>query len=283
MLATGFIWTLATVGLAIWTPANLLDQFAGTSVITLDAFPTLPATNSLSGREVAHHLSPLVVVVHQAGRTGCLSDRGPIQACGAGTIVLATQEGCLLVTSRHVMEEFPGKSGLGKLVGVTLKNGQHANATVVGLHLALDLALLWISREKRPTEYVQPIRSFETIEVGEQVYVIGHPEGLTFSISDGLVAQTRGADLLQISAPISPGNSGGPVFDSRGRLIAVVQSTFDKKKNPNAENLNFAVRADDLRKAESWMLAKEGLIAINSIAAVVGNGHTYPEEDKKSD
>ena len=51
---------------------------------------------------------------------------------------------------------------------------------------------------------------------------------------------------IQMSAPVSPGNSGGPVFDDRGNLVAIVTSMVDKHGDPNAENLNFAVRADAL-------------------------------------
>jgi S1-C subfamily serine protease len=117
-------------------------------------------------------------------------------------------------------------------------------------------------RENAQTDFVEPLRMFKTVEVGEQVFVIGHPEGLEFSLSGGLVAQKRGKDLIQMSAPVSPGNSGGPVYDSHGRLIAIVQSVIDKSKSPNAENLNFAVRADDLLIEDSWNLLKEGNYAI---------------------
>ena len=175
------------------------------------------------------------------------------------------------------------RSGIGQLVGVTLQNKQRAHATIVGLHRTLDLALLWVLRERAQAGYVQPIRRFKTVEVGEQIFVIGHPVGLEFSISGGLVAQTRGPNLIQISAPVSPGNSGGPVYDTHGQLIAVVQSVIDKTKSPNAENLNFAVRADDLLNADAWTLAEEGRIAITKLTATGDHGRgesNLPETTK---
>jgi S1-C subfamily serine protease len=265
LLASGILWTLLLLGLALWTPRDLLDHVADSSPISLQTFPALPSTTTLSGRDIARQLSPLVVVVHKAESS--FIPQGSIrQLCGSGAVAFAGRDGCLVVTSRHVVDAIAGTSCLGRRLGVTLQDGQRAGATVVGVHRILDLALLWVPREVSPADFAQPLRSFRTVEVGEQVFVIGHPEGLEFSLSGGLVAQTRGEDLVQISAPVSPGNSGGPVYDTHGRLLAVVQSVIDKTKNPNAENLNFAVRADDLLATDAWTLLKEGQLAIIAFA-----------------
>jgi hypothetical protein len=64
--------------------------------------------------------------------------------------------------------------------------------------------------------------------------------------------------VLQISAPVSPGNSGGPVYDEQGNLVGVVSSTFDKGLAPNAENLNFAVAAKALLHELGWEFTPEG-------------------------
>ena len=272
LLASGILWTIAVFALIIRIPNNSLDQATGATVLSLGTFPLLPSKNALTARDIARELSPLVVVVHHAESSSFRQVGGTKQTYGAGVIALATHKGCLVLTSRHVIDALSRRLSIGILVGVTLQDGQEARATVVGLHRTLDLALLWVLREQSQTEYVQPLRSFKTVEIGEQIFVIGHPEGLQFSISGGLVAQTRGADLIQMSAPVSPGNSGGPVYDTHGRLIAIVQSVFDKAKSPNAENLNFAVRADDLLKVDVWTLSKEGSLAIASLAAIVNHG-----------
>jgi len=271
LLASGVLWILLLVSLALWTPRDLLDQVTGSTAISLQTFPSLPSSSTLSGRDIARHLSPLVVVVRNAERP-FFSSSGNRLSCGSGAVAFAGREGCLVVTSRHVVEALTRTSCLGRSVGVTLQDGQEADATVVGLHRTLDLALLWVPREASQDDFAQPLRSFKTVEVGEQVFVIGHPEGLEFSLSGGLVAQTRGEDLIQISAPVSPGNSGGPVYDIHGHLLAVVQSVIDKTKNPNAENLNFAVRADDLLTADAWTLLKEGRLAITAFANMSRQG-----------
>lgn len=253
---------LAIFALAIWTPTNFLKQSVEITTLSINAFPSVPSTNILTGKDIAQQLSPLVVIVHSVAPTLFPSAK---QAGGAGTIAFAGQEGCLLLTSRHVVDALSRRAGLGQLVGVTMQDGQEACSTVVGLHKTLDLALLWVPRKEAQSDFAQPIRSFKSVEVGEQVFVIGHPEGLEFSISGGLVAQTRGDDLIQMSAPVSPGNSGGPVYDTHGRLLAVVQSVFDKTKSPNAENLNFAVSADDLLNADAWTLSNKGGLAIEAL------------------
>ena len=85
--------------------------------------------------------------------------------------------------------------------------------------------------------------------------MIGHPEGLRFTLSTGIISRLDGP-LIQLSAPVSPGNSGGPVFDDRGDLVGIVTSMVDKHGDPNAENLNFAVRADALLDDTNWEFVK---------------------------
>jgi len=80
--------------------------------------------------------------------------------------------------------------------------------------------------------------------VGEQVIVIGAPEGLTNTVSDGIVSAVRQLEtrrLLQITAPISPGSSGGPVLNARGEVVGVSVSILRE-----GQNLNFAVPAADV-------------------------------------
>jgi S1-C subfamily serine protease len=111
--------------------------------------------------------------------------------------------------------------------------------------------LLWVPREKGSASFVQPVTKATSPSEGENVFVIGHPEGLRFTLSTGIVSRLNGS-IIQMSAPVSPGNSGGPVFDDRGNLVGIVTSMIDKHGDPNAENLNFAVRADALLEDSGW-------------------------------
>lgn len=82
-------------------------------------------------------------------------------------------------------------------------------------------------------------------QVGEHVYAIGHPQGFNSTLSEGLVSGLRdinGRKLIQISAPISPGSSGGPVVSPDGKLIGVAVLSY-----MDGQNLNFAVPKDVLK------------------------------------
>ena len=81
------------------------------------------------------------------------------------------------------------------------------------------------------------------MKVGERVYTIGAPSGLERTLGEGLISGLRTTEegkLIQTSAPISPGSSGGGLFDSSGHLIGV--TSFLLK---DAQSLNFAIVAED--------------------------------------
>lgn len=88
--------------------------------------------------------------------------------------------------------------------------------------------------------------------VGEHITTIGSPEGLENTVSDGIISAIRQLNtvrVLQITAPISPGSSGGPVFSSSGEVIGVTTFQFEK-----GQNLNFAIAADEIRPLLSMHL-----------------------------
>lgn len=105
-----------------------------------------------------------------------------------------------------------------------------------------DLALLRVTGDSFPAVM---LGDSEAAKIGSQVYVIGNPKGLENTIADGLLSGKRedqyGQKLLQISAPISPGSSGSPVFDNKGRVIGIAVSRL-----VGGENLNFAVPINDI-------------------------------------
>ena len=90
------------------------------------------------------------------------------------------------------------------------------------------------------------VRPFSDIRVGEKVYAIGAPKGLQLglglSIADGIVSAKRSIgtrNLVQTTAPISAGSSGGGLFDSEGKLVGITTFTIE-----DTQNLNFALAAD---------------------------------------
>ncbi|MDC8001712.1 S1C family serine protease [Aequorivita todarodis] len=135
-----------------------------------------------------------------------------------------------VITNLHVIEN--AKYGY-----VTI-NGESKKHNIEG-YLAIDktndLALLSV-----PTLIGNSIEiNDNNPEIGEKIYAIGNPKGLSGTISEGIISGIRTFDneeLIQITAPISPGSSGGPVINNNGQLIGVSVGTLDA-----GQNLNFAI------------------------------------------
>ena len=86
----------------------------------------------------------------------------------------------------------------------------------------------------------------DAIEVGEPVYAIGNPKGLEGTFSPGFISSIRAKDSnrrIQITAPISPGSSGGPVLNNEGEVIGIVVGAITE-----GQNLNFAIPSNYLQK-----------------------------------
>lgn len=218
------------------------------------SYPSLPSKVSLSARDVSSLLTPLVEVISPVEKSWFGSDRRS-SAFGAGVLLGAGNTGYLIATARHITGEPPSQGD--DAAFVTMESGKWARAEIVARHETLDLALLWLPRDAGKEDFVLPIRSRNGVGAGESVFVIGHPQGLRFTLSTGIVSRAD-RDTIQISAPVSPGNSGGPVFDDHGNLVAIVTSMVDRSNNPNAENLNFSVPADAATMMEGWQFANKG-------------------------
>ncbi|MBL9169450.1 MAG: trypsin-like peptidase domain-containing protein [Verrucomicrobiales bacterium] len=106
-----------------------------------------------------------------------------------------------------------------------------------------DLVLVKLARPLRGRRATVDL---SLMPVASRAYVIGAPKGLGFSISDGLVSQLRTVDgfaQYQVSCPISPGNSGGPLLNERGRVAGIVSWT-----KSDAQNVSFVVPCLELRR-----------------------------------
>ena len=215
-------------------------------------YPSLPSSATLSGSDAAQQLKQLVAVISPAAETFFGKHEALSNEFGAGVLLQSTPAGFLFATARHVVGSFDAKKHSRALI--SMASGVWSGADVIARHTSLDLVLIWLPRQFGKSEFVQPITAGKE---GLTIFVIGHPEGLKFTLSTGIVSRRDGS-MLQISAPVSPGNSGGPVYDQQGNLVAIVNSTMDKTLRPNAENLNFAVSAAALEKVDGWDFADGG-------------------------
>jgi len=120
------------------------------------------------------------------------------------------------------------------------RNGRQVPAFIYRTAPERDTCLLLA---KDSESHPAPTRSATTLRVGEGVFALGNPQGLELTLSEGIVSQLRGTSskepLVQTTAAISQGSSGGGLFDKAGNLVGI--STFMHKYG---QNLNFAVPID---------------------------------------
>jgi len=215
-------------------------------------------------------LKPLVLLASPAAKRWFQPTAGVSGLLGAAMILHSDSHGYLLATARHVADGEGWRTHTGpQKVMVSVGMNGWAAAQVVGRHKHLDVALLWLERHYGDAEFTQPVATYGSVQMGEKIFVIGHPEGLNFSVSNGIVSRTPGNDVLQVSAPISPGNSGGPVYDEFGNLLGIVTSKVARSMEPEAENLNFAVSTDALLHESDWEFVTGGSAPKNLLADFV--------------
>ena len=143
----------------------------------------------------------------------------------------------LIATNHHVIEG--AAVGTAKLVGETTAHEIESIRAVDEEH---DIAIIVAKGVNAP---ILPLGDSDAVQVGEKIYVAGNPNGLEGTFSDGIISgirQESGVKLLQMTAPISAGSSGGPVLNSSGEVIGIsVTSRID------GQNLNFAVPINHLK------------------------------------
>jgi S1-C subfamily serine protease len=140
----------------------------------------------------------------------------------------------LLLTNCHVVQNRP--------VIVLLQDKVSYRASLVAADQAADRCVL--KSEGPALTPVAGVRLFDSVAVGEPVYAIGAPRGLERTLTEGLVSAMRPGkerNLIQTSAPLSPGSSGGGLFDEHGNLLGITTLA----SLPGSQNLNFAIAAAD--------------------------------------
>ncbi|HEU4556956.1 MAG TPA: S1C family serine protease [Longimicrobium sp.] len=201
--------------------ATLLATFAIAPAVPAVAQQSQAATPAVTPRQIAANAHAALLMVH------AMNGRGDTLGVGTGFVVSADG---LFVTNYHVIEEAE------RLVVTLLDGGKYDQVQLVSADPASDLALM-----KLPATGLRPLPmgSDARMEVGDKIYTMGNPLGMSGTFSDGMVSGKRpleGVHMLQISAPISPGSSGGPVMNERGEVIGVATIMV-----MGGQNLNLAV------------------------------------------
>jgi len=182
----------------------------------------------LSAREIVDRSKPAIVRIDVLRRDG-------VRGIGTGFVVSSDGR---IVTNLHVIQQT-------KEAIVTLVDGsEHPVVRVVSADPRRDLAVIEIAPIKRLK--ILRLGNSDEVAAGDLVIAIGNPHGFDYSVSDGLISSVRSfkdedLEMIQISAPISLGSSGGPLFNRFGEVIGVAVAISSQ-----GQNLNFGIPSNYL-------------------------------------
>jgi len=169
---------------------------------------------------------------------------------GTGTVIAQAKGRTLLLTNKHVLglKQAPPDCALVEC-HVTTRAGRQLRGQLIGWAQDTDVDLALIVTEN--LDECQPLHliRFAEAHVGQRVVAIGHPLGLEYTVSDGIVSAKRDGLWLQTTAPLNHGNSGGPLLTAGGDLLAIntLMLAAGEGMNPC-----FALRADFVSQRAHW-------------------------------
>lgn len=177
----------------------------------------------------------------------------PVEGMGSGTIIDSKGQ---ILTNNHVV-------GGAEKITVTLWNGEMLEGKIVGACSVHDTAIVKVNKTELPAA---ELGDSEKLRVGQRVYAIGNPFGLTGgpTVTSGVISATKRTiesqrglieNLVQTDAAINPGNSGGPLLDLEGRVVAINTAII-----PYAQGIGFAIPINTAKQCTSDMI-REGVAA----------------------
>ena len=214
------------VGAADKSDVELLDAYSRAVITVVDA------------------VGPAVVSIS----TGTRSKNAEPEAGGAGSGVIIAPDGYIL-TNDHVVHG-------SKSLAVSLTNGTTHAAAMVGTDPATDLAVIRADSADLP---FATLGKSASLHVGQLVIAIGNPFGFQSTVSTGVVSALGRAlrsregrlieNIIQHTAPLNPGNSGGPLVDSRGRIVGLNTAII-----MGAQGIGFSIPSDTAKWVVSQLL-----------------------------
>jgi serine protease Do len=175
---------------------------------------------------------------------------------GLGSGVLIDEQGSI-VTNTHVVE---GAAN----ITVTLHDGTRLPAELIGSDPQSDVALLHVTLPQGPHAPAQ-LGDSDKLEIGQKVLAIGHPFGLGYAFSTGIVSgfgklletkqEVFQERVIQTTTPINPGNSGGPLVDSEDRVVGINSAIL-----MGAQNIGFAIPINTVKSIVAELRANGRVI-----------------------
>ncbi|MCR9191580.1 MAG: trypsin-like peptidase domain-containing protein [Gammaproteobacteria bacterium] len=256
----------------LYTLGLLFTIVQATVAMSLDKL--LP--NERNTVDVFQKASPAVVYVHRMSHVNAAhSHTMHVVPAGTGSGLIWDKAG-------HIVTNFHVVNGADALA-VTI-NGTTIAAKVIGIEPRLDVAVLQIQspvalkslRDFHPLE----IGSSQELLVGQKTLAIGNPFGFDHSLSVGVISaigrEMPGVggvtirNMIQTDAAVNPGNSGGPLLDSAGRLIGLNTAIFSQ--SGSSAGVGFAISADQIQRVTNQLI-KHGRVIMSGIGVVPMTPH----------
>ena len=214
-----------------------------TAILIALPLATSPAFCSELGDLFKQVKGSVVVIETTEKSVDPMTDLGLVSIDGLGSGVLISDDGKIM-TASHVVQ-------VADRISVRFLDGEVIPARVLASDPASDLALLQLA--KLPAEpQIAELGDSDLVEVGDPVFVIGAPLGLDHTLTVGHISARRRSDLetgvmlaveqFQTDAAVNPGNSGGPMFDMRGRVIGIV--SYILSQGGGFEGLGFVITSN---------------------------------------
>ncbi len=183
------------------------------------------------------------------GPNGAMPDQREMPSRGQGSGFIVSPDG-LILTNAHVVRD-------AKDVTVKLTDRREFQATVLGSDPKTDVAVIRIDAKNLPTV---PLGSARDLKVGEWVLAIGSPFGFENSVTVGVVS-AKGRSLpddsfvpfIQTDVAVNPGNSGGPLFNTRGEVVGINAQIYSR--TGGYQGLSFAIPIDLASKVKDQIVA----------------------------
>jgi serine protease Do len=230
----------------------------------------VPAVAAQNLEDIFRRVSPSVVVVRSKGRD--VSAGGVTRFNETGSGVLISDSGRVM-TAAHVV------NGMDEITveGVA---GEVVRAKIISSDAAADISLLQLERVTAAMR-VASLGNSDSVQVGQQVLVIGAPYGLAYSMSAGWISARWPANTIfrdmplaeffQTTATINTGNSGGPLFNTAGEVIGIVSQNISK--SGGSEGLGFVVTINTAKKLlierKVFWSALQGTLLTGDLAALL--------------
>ncbi|MBF6591004.1 MAG: trypsin-like peptidase domain-containing protein [Ktedonobacterales bacterium] len=240
---------------------------------------TAPETEALDAysRSIISVVSKVGPAVVQIGVAKEVSARGPFGvmsrlAEGAGSGVIFAPDG-YVITNAHVVDG-------AQRITVTLADGHDIPGTLVGVDAETDVAVVRISSPDGKPLPVASLGNSDTLQVGQLVIAIGSPVGLQSTVTAGIISALHRTlpgfggqlieDIVQTDAAVNPGNSGGPLVNSRGDVIGINVAVVQQ-----AQGLSFAIPINTVQWVASRLM-KDGEVR-RAMMGIIAQSGTLPQ------